>query len=88
MPNRPLNAPHVALAILHQMYHRILWLTADLMATPQQKFPTGSPSHVKVQRVPGERAPLVLSLCEEDMGGKFSTWFRLRGHPPLFQHCI
>ena len=46
--------------ILHQMYPYVLWWAADLVATPQQKFPVGSPSGVKVRSVPVEQAPRVL----------------------------
>ena len=75
MPTHPLNTSHITPDILHQMYLHILWWAADLPATPQQRFPAGSPSHVKVQRVQAEQAPRVLeastlSLCEEDMVGQ------------------
>ena len=75
MPTRPPNAPHVAPDILHLMYPRILGWATDLLATPQQKFPAGSPSQVKVQCVPRAQAPGVLeastlSLREDDMVGQ------------------
>ena len=60
MPTRPLNTPHGAPDILHQMYPYVLWWAADLVATPQQKFPVESPSSVKVRSVPVEQAPRVL----------------------------
>ena len=34
MPTRPLSIPHVAPDILHQLYPRILYWAADLVATP------------------------------------------------------
>ena len=61
MPTRPLNTPHVVPDILHQMYPSVLWWAANLVATPPQKFPAGSPSSVKVRRVPVEQALRVLS---------------------------
>ena len=51
MPTRPLNTLHVALDIVHRIYPYVLWWAANLMATPQQKFPVGSPSSVKVRSV-------------------------------------
>ena len=47
-PHLPLNTPHAAPDILHQMYPCILWWAADLAGTPQQKCPVESPSRVKV----------------------------------------
>ena len=74
MPTRPRDSPHVAPDIRHQMYRHVLWWVADLVATPQPKFPAGSPSHVKKQQVPVEQAPRVLeastrSLRKENMVG-------------------
>ena len=43
MPTLPLNTAYVAPDILHQMYPYVLWWAADLVATPQQKFPGASP---------------------------------------------
>ena len=39
MPTRPLNTPHVAPDVLHQICPYGLWWAADLVATPQKKFP-------------------------------------------------
>ena len=60
MPTRPLNTLHVAPDILHQIYPYVLWWVADLAATPQHKFPVGSPANVKARKVPAEQAPRVL----------------------------
>ena len=60
MPTRPFNTPHVAQDILHQIYPYVLWWAADLVATPKQKFPVGSPANVKVRKIPTEQAPRVL----------------------------
>ena len=75
MPAMSLNTPHVAPDILHQIYPYILWWAADLVATPQQKFPVGSPANVKVRKVPAEQAPRVLEastllLRDEEMAGQ------------------
>ena len=75
MPTRPLNTPHVVPDILHQVHPYVLWWAANLVATPQQKFPVGSPSSVKVRSVPVEQAPRVLEastllLCEEEVVGQ------------------
>ena len=75
MPTRPLNTPHVVLDILHQIYPYVLWWAADLVATPQQKFPVGSPANVKICKVPAEQAPRVLEastllIREEEMVGQ------------------
>ena len=56
------------------MYPYVLWWAADLVATPQQKFPLGSRSSVKVRSVPVEQAPRVLEastllLREEEVVG-------------------
>ena len=60
MPASPLNTPHVAPDILHQIYPYVLWWAADLVATLQQKFPVGSRANVKVRKVPAEQAPRAL----------------------------
>ena len=60
MPARPLNTPYVAPEALHQIYPYILWWVADLVATPQQKFPVGSPANVKVGKVSAKQAQCVL----------------------------
>ena len=60
MPTRPLNTPHMAPDILHQIYPYVLWWAADLVATPQQRFPVGSPANVKVRKILAEQAPRVL----------------------------
>ena len=75
MPTRPFNTPHVAPDILHQIYPYVLWWTADLVATPQQKFSVGSPANVKVRKVPAEQAPRVLEastllLRDEEVVGQ------------------
>ena len=75
MPTKPLNNPHVAPDVLHQIYPYVLWWAADLVATPQQKFPVGSPAHVKTRKIPGEQAPRVLEastllLRDEEMAGQ------------------
>ena len=62
MRTRPLNTPHVPLDVLHQIYPYVVWWAADLLATPQQKFPVGSPANVKVRKVRGEHAPRVLEV--------------------------
>ena len=46
MPTRLLNTHHVAPDVLHQIYPYVVWWAADLVATPQQKFPVGSPANV------------------------------------------
>ena len=60
MRNRPLNTPHVAPDVLHQIYPYVLWWATDLVATPQQRFPVGSPANVKVRKISAEQAPRVL----------------------------
>ena len=75
MPTRPLNTPHVAPDILHQIYPYVLWWAVDLVATPQQKFPVGSPATVKARKSPAEHAPRVpqastLLIREEEMVGQ------------------
>ena len=75
MPTRPLNTPHVALDVLHQIYPYVLWLVADLVATPQQKFPVGSPANVKARKIPVAQAPHVLEAStllprDEEMVGR------------------
>ena len=75
MPTRPLNTPHVAPDILHQIYPYVLWWAADLVATPQRKFLVGSPANVKVRKILAEQAPRVLEastllIREEDMMGQ------------------
>ena len=75
MPTRPLNTPHVAPDVLHQIYPYVLWWAADLVATPQQKFPVGSPANVKARKIPAEQAPRVLEastllLRDEEMVGQ------------------
>ena len=40
------------------------------MATLQQKFQVGSPTHIKVQRVPGEQAPRVLEASTMSIRGE------------------
>ena len=57
---RPLNTPHVAPGVLYQIYPYVLWWAANLIATPQQKFPVGSPANVKIRKVPAQQAPRVL----------------------------
>ena len=57
---RPLNTPRVATDVLHQIYPYVLWWAADLVATPQQKFPVGSPANVKVRKVRAEQASRLL----------------------------
>ena len=37
LPARPLNVPHVAPDVLHQIYPYVVWWAADLVATQQQK---------------------------------------------------
>ena len=51
MPTRPLNTKHVAPGIVHEMYPHVRWWAANLVATPQQNLPVGSPSSVKVRRL-------------------------------------
>ena len=75
MPTRPLNTSHVAPDILHQIYPYVLWWAADLVATPQQKFPVGSPASGKVRKILAEQAPRVpeastLLIREEEMVGQ------------------
>ena len=75
MPTRPLNTPHVAPDILHQIYPYVLWWAADLVATTQQKFPVRSLANVKVRKIPPEQAQRVpkastLLIREEVMVGR------------------
>ena len=51
MPTCSLITPHVAPDILHKMCPCVLRWAAHLVAAPQQKFPVGSPSSVKVRSV-------------------------------------
>ena len=57
---RPLNTPHVAPDVVHQLYPYLLWWAADLVANSQQKISVGSPANVKLRKVPAEQAPRVL----------------------------
>ena len=41
-------------------YPHVRWCAADLVSTPQQKFPGRSPANVKVRKIPAEEAPRVL----------------------------
>ena len=70
LPNHPLNAPRVAQGILHGMYSHILWWVVNLVATPQQKFPAGSPFNVQVRRVPAEQALRVLEASTVSASGR------------------
>ena len=75
MPTRPLNTPHVAPGVLNEIYPYVLWWAADLVASPQQKFPAGSPADVKARKIPAEQAPRVLEastllLRDEEMAGQ------------------
>ena len=65
----------MAPGILHQIYPYVLLWAADLVATPQHKFPVGSPANVKVRKVPDEQAPRVLEeftqlLRDAEMAGQ------------------
>ena len=71
----PLNTPHVAPHVVHQNYPYILLWAADQLATPQQKFPVGSPANVKGRKVPAEQAPHVLEpstllLRDDEIAGQ------------------
>ena len=75
MPTRPLNTPHEAPNVLHQIYPYVLWWAADLVATPQQQFPVGSPANVKARKIRAEQAPRVLEastlqLRDEEMASQ------------------
>ena len=75
MPTRPLNTPHVTPDVLHQIYPYVLWWAADLVATPQQEFPVGSPANVKTCKISAEQAPRVLEastllLRDEEVAGE------------------
>ena len=75
MPTRPLNTPHVAPDILHQIHPYVLWWAADLVASAQQKFPLGPPANVRVRKIPTEQAPRLLEastrlMGEEEMAGQ------------------
>ena len=83
MPVCPLNTPHVTPDGLHQIDPRVLWSAADLVATPQQKFPSGSPTNMAFWKVPVQQAPRVLEASTIPIGdGDYRQGVLDKASPP------
>ena len=92
MPIGPLNTPHVAPDVLHQIYPYFPWSAADVVATPQQKSPVGSPANVKTRKIPARRALCVfeastLLLRDDEMVGQVMDLVSPHRHGLLYWHC-
>ena len=74
---RSLNVPHVVPDVLHRLCPQILCWAAVLVATPQQQFPTGSPTHFNVQHMPTKKAfhspeASTVLICKQDLVGQIA----------------